>query len=408
MDALLHVLIPFGFLILLGLLLRLVACLNTTLHEAGHMIAWLFATKEKVTVYLGSTGNQEKSWHIRLGRVDFWIRRNLLLWWGGLCKGNHRMTVGWRAAVVLAGPLASFIVCISMIFFLRAIEGQGAWAPVAYIVCALTLISFIANLIPSRKSFLIETGDRILNDGGQLLKIWKYRTVPVGFFYAMDHFNEENYPKAAEQFTIIIAEGCKMPEVFRIAVLAQLSAKSYDAAESLQSEMQSLGIDENDADRELKGALLICKRDFLSAIDHLSATLEKDGPAIVNFVNLGYALINVGRFEEAIPHLDKAIEIDETFAIAYSNRCYAYLQTGKLDLGKADLDRATELDPDPNHGYLHLNLGVYHLHFGNLEGAELEFEMAKEKEPEIPVLDAWFQQLRRLKEQSGQTVVMGN
>lgn len=199
-----------------------------------------------------------------------------------------------------------------------------------------------------------------------------------------------------------------MPEVFRIAVLAQLSAKSYDAAESLQSEMQSLGIDENDADRELKGALLICKRDFLSAIDHLSATLEKDGPAIVNFVNLGYALINVGRFEEAIPHLDKAIEIDETFAIAYSNRCYAYLQTGKLDLGKADLDRATELDPDPNHGYLHLNLGVYHLHFGNLEGAELEFEMAKEKEPEIPVLDAWFQQLRRLKEQSGQTVVMGN
>lgn len=358
--------------------------INTILHEMGHAIARLCVSRADVTVFLGSYGNKEKSWCLRVGRLEVWGRKNILKWWGGLCVGDADISTVRRAIVLLAGPFASLILCAFMIVLLSQVGMEGPLAPVACITVAYTVFSFIANLVPNKAPIKLENGGVTYTDGKQLSILWKLRKMPAGYFAAAEHYNNKDFQKAAEELESLIVSGCKIEEVFRLAVNARAMTKSYDVAEDLHRQMHSHGIKENAEDRLMKGLLLINANRHEAAIKHIRAALVKDGLDKNNLNNIGFALTNVGRYEEAINYLNDAIVRDPKFAYPYGNRSFAYLQLGFLEEGKADLDKAVALEPTPEHGYVHRNLGVYYLRKGDYDSAESELQKAMEKDPDIP------------------------
>jgi tetratricopeptide (TPR) repeat protein len=371
--------------------------INTVLHEVGHAIARLCVSKADVTVFLGSYGHKEKSWRLRIGRLEIWGRKNILKWWGGLCVGDANISTARRVIVLLAGPFASLVLCAAMVILLYQIGMEGPLAPVAFIAVAYAVFSLIANLVPNKTPIRLENGGVTYSDGEQLSILWKLRKVPAGYFAAAEHYNKKNFQKAAEDLEALIVSGCKSGEVFRLAANARTMIKCYDEADALYRQMHSRGIKENAEDRLMKGLLMIKTKRHEAAIQHIRVALVKDGLEKMNLNNIGFALTNVGRYEEAINYLSDAIARDPKFAYPYGNRSFAYLQLGRLEEGKADLDRAIALDPTPEHGYAHRNLGVYYLLKGDYEEAVLELEKAMERDPDIPGLDELLAEARLVK-----------
>jgi hypothetical protein len=61
-------------IIALVLLLGLAFFVTVTLHELGHAIPALLMTKDEVTIYIGSIGSPYNSFHLAIGRLEFYCK----------------------------------------------------------------------------------------------------------------------------------------------------------------------------------------------------------------------------------------------------------------------------------------------------------------------------------------------
>lgn len=93
-------------------------------------------------------------------------------------------------------------------------------------------------------------------------------------------------------------------------------------------------------------------------------TLRYEPDNYVALCNLGYALIQQGRYTEAIPHLQKAIEVYPYRAGPYNDLAFSYQSLGRykeaLELYKKSLDISAN-DPEilSNLAFLYMEMGDY-------------------------------------------------
>src|SRR4051812_46987192 len=120
MDKLLASLNDLYPVVIIFLALFFFRMLLTTLHEAGHAIAIGALTTGKVTIFLGSYADAQKSVGFRLGKYEIWIIKNILKWKGGCCiapPGNKSIRV--QMIYTLGGPIATLLIAgiLTGIFF---------------------------------------------------------------------------------------------------------------------------------------------------------------------------------------------------------------------------------------------------------------------------------------------------
>jgi Tfp pilus assembly protein PilF len=99
-------------------------------------------------------------------------------------------------------------------------------------------------------------------------------------------------------------------------------------------------------------------------------------------MNLGYALMEQGKFVEASAELHIAIELDPRSAMAHNNLGLALYHQDKRAEAVAEYQRAIELDP--KFAFAHNNLGVVLESQGKLSEAAAEFRKAIEIDREYP------------------------
>ncbi|HYL78105.1 MAG TPA: tetratricopeptide repeat protein [Bryobacteraceae bacterium] len=109
---------------------------------------------------------------------------------------------------------------------------------------------------------------------------------------------------------------------------------------------RSIEVDSSYLTQKNMGDLLAQEGDYLLAIDHLrEATLLKPDYAPAH-LNLGGALLSVGRPDEAIREFQKVLELGELNRDAETDLGAAFFQQGKLDEAIQHFQRAIQIDPE--------------------------------------------------------------
>jgi tetratricopeptide (TPR) repeat protein len=387
-------LIPLIVIVILFGVTAIVLWINTLVHEMGHALVMHCFTKGRVSMFLGTYGDKEKSFYLRVGRFDIWIKRNMMFW-GGLCRTDEALSNGKYILMVLAGPLASLLLCVFAFILLYSLDWEGAWVPVAYLGIVGSFISFISNLIPWKHQTRLHDGTLINNDGRQLVVLWQIRRLPQEFMDASVSYAAEDFNKASLTLKGILQSGYRKPAVYRLAICAAIMEKDFSTAEAMHQELIVKHVRLNDDDHTNWGLIMLYQKRHEEALGYFKKLLVTSGLTALNLNIVGYLLNVACKYDEAIGYLNDAIAADGAYALAYGNRAYAKMQLGHLDEGLTDHERCLKLEPEPKHGYDYRNQGLYLLRRGDYSAALSELERAAETDPEIPGLNELLEEAKQ-------------
>ena len=210
--------------------------LTTVIHELGHAIPALLLTKDKVTVYMGSHGDPEKSIQFQIGRLECFFKFNLFYWKGGLCvMSSKEVSLRTDIIVTLFGPVLSLIVAGIGIVCINVVDFSDVTVLVLFALIFSCALDFIHNIIPNPKAVVLHDGVIVHNDGMQLLNILKYKTVSKKYEVGVHHFQNKEYEIAAKKFEEVLAVRNDHAVFYRLALFSNLSIKNYEKAKEIQN-----------------------------------------------------------------------------------------------------------------------------------------------------------------------------
>ncbi|MEG5065730.1 tetratricopeptide repeat protein, partial [Microcoleus sp. B3-A4] len=125
---------------------------------------------------------------------------------------------------------------------------------------------------------------------------------------------------------------------------------------------------------------------YAKAIASYDKALEIKPDDDAAWYNRGYALRNLGRWEEAIASYNKALEIKPDLYEAWYNRGIALGNLGRLEEAIASFDKALEIKPDDDAAWY--NRGIALGDLGRLEDAIASYDKALEIKPDLH--EAWY------------------
>lgn len=330
------------------------------IHEFGHAISALLNSTGKVSVYIGSYGDAEKSFRFEIKRLECYIRYNVFAWKGGMCM-PHGKNISWKSSVLISafGPLTTLlfgsITSIVLLFFKINVLTKMILFAFAF----SCILDFIYNMIPRNTKIKLYDGSFVNNDGKRLLYLWNIRSVYNQMNEANTFYNKKKYSEAAVLFDQCLNRISKNRELYRLAISSNLEIKNYKKAEEIQKLYTKKYKGSYDLiDYVNLGVIQIYAEDLEKALDSFNKALAFKTKTAIILCNRGLTYGLLERHEEAITDLNKAISIDPNFAFAWINRGFSKLKLGQLSAGLQDIQKSLELDTENAYGYR--NLGLYH------------------------------------------------
>lgn len=372
--------------------LLLTRLLTTILHELGHAIPALILSKGNVEVYIGSYGNTEKSWKIKVGQLIIYFRYNPFLSRAGLCRVTDEDMAVWKKLVyVLGGPLLSLIVALVLGSLVKWGDYDGIYKMIFMILGVSCFYDFMVNIVPNDRKIVLHNGKTTKNDGSLIKDLLKFGNYPPEFFEASKYLQEKEYGKSAELYAAVINSGYNDKNLLRWYLHSLVLDKQIDKAlEGYKDFGKKHRL--NDVDYVNIGFCYSKKGESREAIKNYSLALKKRPDFVYGLNNRGYEFIRIGELERANHDLKYALAVDHHFAHAVANMGWLLLIKKEYDKAKEHLDKALKLDP--NHAYAHRNYGIYYFDQGDHQQALTYFEKAKELDPNTDQIDVWLEQVK--------------
>ncbi|MFK7748712.1 MAG: tetratricopeptide repeat protein [Kordia sp.] len=364
--------------------------LTTVIHELGHAIPALLLTKGKVTVYMGSHGNPEKSMQFQLGRLECFFKFNLFYWKGGLCV-MHEKDVSVRTSfiVTIFGPLLSLIVAGIGVLILLLNEFGDVTKLVIFALIFSCIVDFLNNIFPNRDTITLHDGTFTNNDGMQLLTLWKFRKSYRKFQLGNHYLENSEFEDAAA----IFEEGLKFKNnediFYRLAIYANLMQQDFEKAKLLQDAFTKNHKELFETSDYINLSVIQSYFEmYHEAIISTSKVLKEDPNNTDMLNNRGYALGMLDKHTEAIVDLDKAIILEPDFAFAWNNRGFSKLKLGQLQEAYKDINYSLQLDVKNAHAYR--NLGLYYFYKKDYQKALNLYQKANEINPNTLLLQEYI------------------
>lgn len=338
------------------------------LHELGHALAYLIFTKpERIDVYIGSYGEEQKAFKVQAGRLKLYIRKSFpFAKMIGLCKSSKIETNPYKdICIILAGPV--FTLLSASIFFFVAInvEIHGTIKFYCFSLVVCSFISLIHNLRPNTVKS-VRFGE-IENDGKQILFAWAMRKAFTQYYEAVACINREEFQVAANILSYVSKQVKLNEKLLRICTTLSLYNNSYDEFIHYTDQLKKVTV-LNSIDYVHRGYAYSMGAASEPAIleYQLALKLDKENQYALN--NLGYEYILTEQYDKAKTQLNKCIQIYPNFSNPYSNLGYLHTLLDEFITAKEYLDKSMALEPTEPYQYLHL--GVFHL---------------KQEEPELAI-----------------------
>lgn len=349
--------------------------LLTLFHELGHAIPIIWMTRDRVTIYLGSYGDTNKSFRFGLGKLEIWVQYNPFKWRGGLCVPHAKdISINKRIIYTLTGPLASLIIALVSCCMAFLFDLSDFLSLLFLILLVLSAFDFLRNIIPNNRFIVLHDGKIAYNDGASLERLFRHRKFPKEYFEAVTLYNNKQYAEAVSLFDSLLMSGLQDQDTYRWAIYCHLLLKDYFKAKIHFAEFKAK-FQMNSEDYTNLGLIYSHYENHQKAMKSYAKSLKLNPLNSYSLNNKGYTLNVLERYEEAITFFDRAVEINESFAYSYNNRGLSKIKLGRIEEGLRDLSHSYKLDPD--NSYYFRNLGIYHQGCGEYEKALQLFQKSK-------------------------------
>jgi len=359
--------------------------INVVVHEFGHAIPALLLTKQRVEVFIGSYGDEKKSFPLRTKFINIWFNPNVFLKGRGLCRQTAKNTpIKKQLIYVAGGPAASFMLTCIAIFYSPIYNADGDMNGGHFVFVSAAMATFFVSIIPRKKRIITAGNNQISNDGAQLQRLWRLRKYEKEYYKAYEAYNAKDYNTSADLCEALWNKRIKVQELFTYALSSMLMAKQYSRALSFCKEIKDTS-NLNEDDYCLISLAEIHSKLYEEAVIALKLSLGLNPNHYNSLNNIGYVYTVIGEFNTAIEYLDRAIAVNPLFGYAFNNRGYAKIKTGDLAGGYDDVQKSLELDNTD--AYTYRNLGVYYMHLGEFDKALQQLIKAKEMDSNTDMID---------------------
>jgi len=366
-------------------LIIIIRGLIIVLHELGHAIPAIILTKKKVSIYIGSYGDSNKSLNFRIGLLHVWLNYKMLSWKNGLCiPAAKDISINSQIIYVLTGPLTPTLAASIFLYFTLSLDLSNLCLHFAVLFFFLSIFDLFRNLTPRQVPIKLVSGEYTYNDGYTLVTLFKRRKFKKEFEEAIDLYNEKEYQKSSILLDFLIESNLKDDGIYRLAVSANLLSKNFERAKILfDASEKAFTLTSDDYSN---GGLIYSRLDLNEeSLELYDKSIALNCENIYSLNNKGFTLTVLQQYEEAIPLFDKVIEINDLFAHSYNNRGLSKIKTGKIADGLSDIQKAIELDE--NNSYAYRNLGIYHFDIGEIKEARELFLKSKELDGDTYKID---------------------
>ncbi|PKP15681.1 MAG: hypothetical protein CVU07_09350, partial [Bacteroidetes bacterium HGW-Bacteroidetes-23] len=207
------------------------------MHELGHALPALVFTKQKVTLYIGSYGDPEKSIHFKIRNLEVWLNYKLFSWRNGLCIATfENKSIDKQIFYVLMGPMLPFILAISYAFVAFSNDFGDFYLLFAVSFLITSVIDLFHNLIPDKTPIKLHNGTVTYNDGYNLSKLFKYRKFSDQYEDAIDCFTKKEYQKSIQLFDRFLKLKLEDENIYRLNFISNIQIKNFEKAKQLFEE----------------------------------------------------------------------------------------------------------------------------------------------------------------------------
>lgn len=361
--------------------------LSIILHELGHAIAAMALTRQPVSIYIGSTGDPNNSWNIRVGILDAWFTKNPLFWIirPGLCVPSaKRFPINKQIIYVLSGPFASLIIASIACYFVFVFDAHVLIKIMLIIFLLSAILDLYINLDPDAKPIFLYNGKGIYNDGQKLKILFQYRKYAKEYDQAVELYNQKDYNEASAILQTILQRGHNEVQIFKLIISSLYYSKNCLKAKEI-SDQYFLNNNPDSDDYAMAGLIYSLLGHSDQALEFYDKSLLQNPTNFYALNNKGFVLNLHNRFDEAIVLFDRVLDLDANSADALSNRGLAKTKLGNVSGGLEDMLNALRIDDKIPYGYR--NLGIYYFDHGEYAKAVELFTKAKELDYSIYEID---------------------
>ncbi|MDR6562854.1 MULTISPECIES: tetratricopeptide repeat protein [unclassified Arcicella] len=377
----------FIYIILLFALITLIIIPFIVLfHGLGHAIPAILMTREKTSIYIGSNGDPQKSFHFNIGLLEIWLNYNPLLWRFGKCVPTaNEITIDKQIIYTLTGPLASFLIAIIACYFTFVYDLHGSIKLILVIFFCSSIIDLLINLVPRTTPMKLYDGSYVYNDGYRLKQLFAYKWFLKEYDQAIELYKEQKFDEVVSILpNYKFKKGLRDEHIYKLTIATFLQLKNYKQVNELAEKFMIYDkMDSNDYFNVGFSYSKLDQHDKALEFYEKSLLLNPDNKYSLDNKAFTFNLLN--RFEEAILLFDKSIEIDEKYAYSYSNRGLSKIKIGKIEEGLEDINYSFKLDEKNSYNYR--SLGIYYLDKGEYFQALELFQKAKELDNSTYMID---------------------
>ncbi len=367
--------------------------LTCIIHEMGHAIPALMFSKSKVTVYIGSYGDDKNSYQMKMGRLNMFFSYNILSAYAGMCVSQENVGFIRRLIIILGGPLASLFSAILSLVLVYSLSTDGLVQFLVIVFACSAGLDFYWNIVPNKEPISgYDSGD-LYNDGMQILDIIKNRKMPKAYFEAHELVKDGAFEEALQKLNTLESKVARKKDVLRLKIYCSINNNQFREAQLLFLEFDAAHRPDLN-DRLLMVLIHMGLNELEEAMALIEWILKRQWNHIYAISNRGEIYRLKGMADNAFQDFNQVIKIDPSYHYAWSARGGLKAENNHLDDALEDLEVAEKLAPkDP---YLLKNWGIYYLQIGDHQKALDYFKEAKASNLFILKIDDYISQAQIL------------
>jgi tetratricopeptide (TPR) repeat protein len=355
--------------------------ITTFFHETGHAIPALIFTREKVTIYLGSYGDEVKSVKLNLSKkIIVYFKFNPFKWKTGMVRHAPLGNVFYQNLLILImGPLMSLLIASIALWIVFEFDFNGFLKLFSFAFFCSAVLDLL-NTYPSPTPIVTVSGSVTYCDGYQIAQLFKFKKDIKNLYDACDLYEAAKY-KEALFFFEKIKPNFVTDNILNVIIHCYIVLKQFSAAKTFYSRFADLPDLELSADTLCNlGTIESYLNENELAIGYYTKALTINPNQVHSLCNLGYTYNITEKYDQALPYFDKAISVNPDFAYAYSNRGFTKIGLKQYDDALADINKALQLDDKD--AYAYRNLGIYYMNHQQYDKALEQLQIAFEIDPD--------------------------
>jgi tetratricopeptide (TPR) repeat protein len=352
-------------------------------------------TKEKVSIFLGSYGDTEKSKHLPLGtRLEIYFKANPLDWRGGMARhSGNNLNMLKNLVILLTGPLCSFFLAATAVWVIYAYNLNDFFKilSLAFLVSA---VFDLRNLFPDETPIKLHNGNYTYRDGYQIYRLLKFGKDNELLKTAYELYNKRDFAGAIELFEKINPKYIDI-DMFTVIISSYAHNKDYLRGSKFYPEILNRLTDLNSELLFSLGLIESRLGNNDKALDFYSRSIGLNNENIYSLSNRGYTYNLSGRYEQAIIDFDSVIQVEAESSYAFANRGYAKIKLNLMEEGLDDINTAIKIND--KEAYAYKALGWYYFEGCKYDEAAKNLQRAYELDPDLHLIEEDIKRVNEMK-----------